>query len=308
MDEFDLIQKYFVQQGEVPGVSTGIGDDGAVMQPEPGKEIIAVMDTLVEGVHFPDGTDPFDIAYRVVAVNLSDVAAMGGRPRWMTLALTLPKADEAWLARFATGLHAVAGDFDVALVGGDTTSGKTLVVTVQIIADVEDGLAVLRSGANPGDDIYVTGTVGDAAAGLELISVGEPHPHLSARFLRPNARVEYGQMLTGTASAAIDISDGLYADLSKLLSASGVGGVIDLETLPLSDDLRAEFDVETQRRLALSGGDDYEVCFTASPDIKLPVSDTPVTRIGIVAAGNGLICRLDGTLVPYADSGYRHFE
>jgi thiamine-monophosphate kinase len=308
VDEFDLIQKYFVRQGEVPGVSTGIGDDGAVMQPEPGKEIIAVMDTLVEGVHFPDGTDPFDIAYRVVAVNLSDVAAMGGRPRWMTLALTLPKADEAWLARFATGLHAVAGDFDVALVGGDTTSGKTLVVTVQIIADIEDGLAVLRSGANAGDDIYVTGTVGDAAAGLELLSAGKPHPYLSARFLRPSARIHYGQMLTGMASAAIDISDGLYADLSKLLSASGVGGILDVESLPLSDEALGLFDEQTLRRLALTGGDDYELCFTAHPDNTLPDSKVRVTKIGTVTEGNELQCKVNGVLVPYADSGYRHFE
>ena len=130
VDEFELIQKNFVRGGEVAGVSTGIGDDGAVLQPDPGKELIAVMDTLVEGIHFPDATDPFDIGYRVVAVNLSDVAAMGGRPRWMTLALTLPVAEETWIAGFAEGLHAAAGEFDLALVGGDTTSGKSLVVSV----------------------------------------------------------------------------------------------------------------------------------------------------------------------------------
>ena len=188
VDEFELIQKHFVRSGEVAGVSTGIGDDGAVLQPDPGKELIAVMDTLVEGIHFPDATDPFDIGYRVVAVNLSDVAAMGGRPRWMTLALTLPLAEEAWVARFAQGLHAAAEEFELTLVGGDTTTGKTLVVSVQIIADVDTGKAIKRSGAQPGDYIYVTGTVGDAAAGLERITSGEPHPYLSARFLRPNAR------------------------------------------------------------------------------------------------------------------------
>lgn len=308
VDEFELIQKHFVRGGEVAGVSTGIGDDGAVLQPDPGKELIAVMDTLVEGIHFPDATDPFDIGYRVVAVNLSDVAAMGGRPRWMTLALTLPVAKETWIARFAEGLHAAAGEFDLALVGGDTTTGKTLVVSVQIIADIDAGKAIKRSGAQPGDPIYVTGTVGDAAAGLELISSGKPNPYLSARFLRPNARVDFGQSLVGAASAAIDVSDGLFADLSKLLTASNVGGVLDIETLPLSPELRESFDVETQRRFALSGGDDYELCFTAGPDSALPTTGTRVTRIGTVVAGDLLTCRLDGALVPYVDSGYLHFQ
>ena len=308
MDEFDLIQKYFVRKGDVPGVSTGIGDDGAVLQPDPDKELIAVMDTMVAGIHFPDDTDPFDIAYRAVAVNLSDIAAMGGRPRWMTLALTLPAADEAWLARFADGLHAAATQFDVALVGGDTTSGKTLVITVQIVGDVASGMAIKRSGAQLGDSIYVTGTVGDAAAGLELLSAGRPHPYLSTRFLRPNARIEFGQALVGAASAAIDVSDGLFADLGKLLAASGVGGVVDLEALPMSEELREQFDVETQRRLALSGGDDYELCFTAPAETVLPDGKTRATRIGSVVAGDELQCRLAGALVPYADSGYRHFK
>ncbi len=308
MDEFELIQKHFVRGGEVAGVSTGIGDDGAVLQPDPGKELIAVMDTLVEGIHFPDTTDPFDIGYRVVAVNLSDVAAMGGRPRWMTLALTLPLAEDTWIARFADGLHAAAEEFDVALVGGDTTTGKTLVVSVQIIADIDAGKAIKRSGAQPGDHIYVTGTVGDAAAGLELISSGEPQVYLSARFLRPNARVDFGRALVGAASAAIDVSDGLFADLGKMLAASNVGGILDIEALPLSLELRELFDVETQRRFALSGGDDYELCFTVAPDSALPVTDTRVTRIGTVVAGDQLTCRLNGELVPYEDSGYLHFQ
>ncbi len=308
MDEFELIQRNFVRSGEVAGVSTGIGDDGAVLQPDAGKELIAVMDTLVEGIHFPDTTDPFDIGYRVVAVNLSDVAAMGGRPRWMTLALTLPLAEDTWIARFADGLHAAAEEFDVALVGGDTTTGKTLVVSVQIIADIDAGKAIKRSGAQPGDHIYVTGTVGDAAAGLELISSGEPQLYLSARFLRPNARVDFGRALVGAASAAIDVSDGLFADLGKMLAASNVGGILDIEALPLSLELRELFDVETQRRFALSGGDDYELCFTVAPDSALPVTDTRVTRIGTVVAGDQLTCRLNGELVPYEDSGYLHFQ
>jgi thiamine-monophosphate kinase len=193
-------------------------------------------------------------------------------------------------------------------VGGDTTSGKTLVVTVQIVGDVASGMAIKRSGAQPGDNIYVTGTVGDAAAGLELLTAGNPQPYLSARFFRPDARIEFGQALVGAASAAIDVSDGLFADLGKLLAASGVGGALDLEALPLSDELREQFDVEAQRRMALSGGDDYELCFTAPADTEFPDCKTRVTKIGSVLAGNGLQCQLAGALVPYADSGYRHFK
>jgi thiamine-monophosphate kinase len=225
VDEFALIRRYFARPGHAPGVSTGIGDDGAVLQPEPDRELVVVIDTLVAGVHFPEGIDPFDIAYRAVAVNLSDIAAMGGRPRWMTLALTMPGADEHWLERFAEGLHAAALEHAVSLVGGDTCYGKTLVISVQITGDVPRGQALLRSGARVGDHIYVTGTVGDAAAGLELLSSGTPDRELSARFLRPNARLACGQALRGVATAAIDLSDGLFADLTKLLDASGVGGV-----------------------------------------------------------------------------------
>ncbi len=308
VDEFELIQNYFVRSDEAPGVITGIGDDGAVLQPDSGRELIIVIDTLVEGIHFPEGTDPFDIGYRVVAVNLSDIAAMGGRPRWMTLALTLPSAEESWVSRFAEGLHAAAAEYQVALVGGDTTLGKSLVVSVQITGDVVTGTAIKRSGAQVGDQIFVTGTVGDAAAGLDLLSAGNPDNYLSARFLRPTARVDYGQALTGIATAAIDLSDGLFADLCKLLDASGVGGVLQIEKLPLSTELCAVFDAETQRRFALSGGDDYELCFTAPADSAPVLSGLRVTNIGFVTGDETLICHLDGQVVSFEDSGYRHFQ
>ncbi len=307
VDEFELIQTYFVRSDEAPGVITGIGDDGAVLQPASGREIISVIDTLVEGIHFPDGTDPFDIGYRAVAVNLSDIAAMGGRPRWMTLALTLPSAEESWVSRFAEGLHAAATEYRVALVGGDTTLGKSLVVSVQVTGDVATGAAIKRSGAQAGDQIFVTGTVGDAAAGLELLSAGRPQQYLSSRFLRPNARVDYGQALTGIATAAIDLSDGLFADLSKLLTASGVGGVLQIEKLPLSKQLGELFDLEAQRRFALTGGDDYELCFTAPAGSAPKLSGLLVTDIGTVTDDEVLVCHLDGQVVPFEDSGYRHF-
>jgi thiamine-monophosphate kinase len=306
VDEFELIRKYFVRPDGAEGVVVGIGDDGAVLLPDPDRELVTVVDTLVANVHFPEATNAFDIGYRSVAINISDIAAMGARPRWMTLALTLLSADEDWLQGFAEGLRAAAAEHDVALVGGDTTSGDRVVVSVQVIGDVAPGAALLRSGAEVGDTIYVTGTVGDAAAGLELLNAGTPDETLGARFLRPTARVSYGQALVGIASAAIDVSDGLYGDLQKLLSASGVGGVIDLDSLPISEVLRSKFDTNAQREFALSGGDDYELCFTASETLPDP-DDLRVTAIGSVTEGSGIVCREGGNVVQYDDSGYLHF-
>ena len=308
MDEFELINRYFVRVGKAHGVMTGIGDDGAVLLPDPGRELICVIDTLVEGVHFPSDIHAADLGYRAVAVNLSDIAAMGGRPRWMTLALTLAKSDEVWVADFAKGLHEAAVEHDMSLVGGDLTRGDNTVVTVQITGDVDQGNAIHRSGARVGDTIFVTGTIGDAAAGLERLSAGKPDDYLCSRFLRPAARVSFGQMLVGVASAAIDISDGLLGDLQKLLDASGVGAELDLDSLPLSDALRSAFDGEAQRRFALCGGDDYELCFTAAGDVLPQTGDPRVTAIGRIVAGDSIVCRAGGEIVEYADSGYRHFQ
>ena len=308
VDEFELIRKYFVRPDEAPGVITGIGDDGAILQTDPDRDLVTVIDTLVAGVHFPDDTDAFDVGFRSVAVNLSDIAAMGARPRWMTLALTLSDADESWIDRFAAGLHAAAAEHNVALVGGDMTRGPRIIVSVQITGDVAAGCALRRSGARIGDTIFVTGTMGDAAAGLDLILSGTPNDRLSARFLRPTVRVDFGQSLATFASAAIDVSDGLFADLQKMLIASGVGGVIELELLPLSADLRSTFDVAAQRRFALSGGDDYELCFTAHAGDVPDASDLQVTAIGTVTSGEQLVCHVKGNVVDFDDSGYRHFQ
>lgn len=307
MDEFELIRQYFVREDDVSGVVCGIGDDGAILQPDPGRELVTVVDTLVAGVHFPESTDAFDIGYRAVAVNLSDIAAMGARPRWMTLALTLEAADDVWLQRFADGLRAAADEHDVGLVGGDTSSGDCVVVSVQITGDVVAGKALLRSGAQPGDSIFVTGFIGDAAAGLELLNSGSPDEYLSARFLRPAARVAYGQALSGRATAVIDVSDGLYGDLNKLLSASNVGAEIDLAALPISAALKSKFDVGAQREFALAGGDDYELCFTAQESRLPDAGDLQVTAIGTVTGTPGIVCQENGSVVPYEDSGYLHF-
>ena len=305
MDEFALICRYFSRDTDVPGVATGVGDDGAVLDPTPGTQQIQVIDTLVEGVHFPETMDPADVGYRVVAVNLSDIAAMGARPRWMTLALTLAGQDEPWVDAFAAGLYAAAAEHGVALVGGDTTSGPAVVVTVHLSGEVESGRALLRSGAQPGDGIFVTGTVGDAAAGLELIRQGDTDNPLARRFLRPSARIAAGQALVGRAHAAIDLSDGLVGDLRKLLTASGVGGELDIGRVPLSADILARFDDEHRIAFALTGGDDYELCFTASPEAVSDLAD--ITRIGTVTAGPDLVCRRNGDVVDVDDSGYRHF-
>ncbi|HEX5787679.1 MAG TPA: thiamine-phosphate kinase [Woeseiaceae bacterium] len=305
IDEFELIRRYFTRAGGA-GVVVGVGDDGAVLAPAPGRHQVQVIDTLVEDVHFPKALDPADIGYRAVAVNLSDIAAMGAAPRWMTLALSLPAAGERWLEAFAGGLLAAAAEFDVALVGGDTTRAPIVVVTVHVTGDVAAGAALTRGGARPGDTIYVTGSLGDAAAGLDGLARGAPVRELLWRFARPAARVRYGQALVGHASAAIDVSDGLYGDLGKLLAASGAGAEIDLERLPLSDALVANYPPDAQRHFALAGGDDYELCFTAGGAIPDP-GILAVTPIGTVTATPGIVCRARGIVVPYADAGYRHF-
>lgn len=306
MDEFELINRYFDRQQTAAGVMTGIGDDGAVLRPSPDTDQIQVVDTLVAGVHFPNDTNPADIAYRAVAVNLSDIAAMGGRPRWMTLALTLPESDASWLEEFSRGLFAAADAFAVALVGGDTTSGPNLVVTVAISGEVDQGEALLRSGARPGDAVFVTGTLGDAGAGLELLQRGEGDDYLAQRFLRPSPRVAIGRALLGKANAAIDISDGLVGDLRKLLDASGVGAEINLENVPLSNALCHQFDRDAQLRFALTAGDDYELCFAA--DASSVVGIEGITAIGSITDSGELVWRENGTIVEMTHSGYRHFQ
>jgi len=309
VDEFELIRRYFQRPDYAPPVVTGIGDDGAVVRPSPDKELVTVIDTLVAGTHFPVTMDAADIGYRAVAVNLSDIAAMGAQPRWMTLALTLVEADPAWLEPFASGMHEAASEWGVQLVGGDTTRGDQLVVTVQMTGDVLPGNALHRSGANVGDTIYVTGTVGDAAAGLRQLAAGQADGYLARRYARPDARISDGAILGGIAHAAIDLSDGLVADISKLLEASEVGAVIDIDRLPLSPQLLEAEGREQALRFALGGGDDYELCF-AMPETDLPEGQfrSRVTAIGRITHGNALECRDGGVVVPFDDSGYRHFQ
>ena len=232
---------------------------------------------------------------------------MGARPRFMTLALSLPDADPAWLGPFAEGLHAAATEFGVALVGGDTTACDRVVVTVQVTGEIEPGKAITRSGAAVGEGVYVTGTLGDAAAGLWGLQNGRPVRPLVDRFARPSARVGYGRSLVGVASAAIDLSDGLLGDLGKLLDASGVGARIDLDRLPLSAALEDFCDAAERRRFAVSGGDDYELCFTTATEPPDP-GIMPLTRIGTITADRALVCCDGGEAVDVGDPGYRHFQ
>jgi thiamine-monophosphate kinase len=298
-------------------VVLGIGDDGAIVRPAADRELVIVIDTLVEGVHFPPGMDPADIAYRAVAVNLSDIAAMASRPRWMTLALTLAEADADWLEGFSGGLFEAAEEHNLVLIGGDTTRGSEIVITVQVTGDVLPGCALRRSGARVGDDLYVTGTVGDAAAGLALwlaeSAQDENEHYLRRRFARPTARVAFASALAAHASAAIDLSDGLYADIDKLLMASRCSASIDVGNLPLSAALTAVRGDESAIDLALRGGDDYEIAFTAPRSSAAAIAELAdahalrVTRIGAVTSGHGLRCLREGQTLPFVNAGYRHF-
>ena len=314
MDEFEIIQRFFARDRQADGVAIGVGDDGAVLTPGAGKNLVAVVDTLIEGRHFLATMNPADIGWRAVAVNLSDIAAMGAVPRWMTLAVTLGDPDERWLENFAQGLYDAAAVAGVALVGGDTTQGGLAVVTVQIIGEVEPNAELSRTGAQPGDGVFVSGHPGDAAAGLaQLMADTGASGALVERFCRPQPRLQLGRELSSCATACIDVSDGLAGDLQKLVTASGVGAEVLLESVPVSDALK-DFAGDDAQEFALQGGDDYELCFTAPESETRAVMAagarcrTPVTRIGTVTAGNDLLFRRDGEPVSVDTAGYTHFS
>lgn len=317
MDEFALIRRFFDRPLKDDSVRLGIGDDAALIVPEPGHDLVCAVDTMVAGIHYPDDLPPFDIGYRSLAINLSDIAAMGARPRWMTLALTIPSADTGWLSLFAEGLFTAAAEANVSLVGGDTTSGQTIVVSVHLLGDVDPDKAIRRSGAKPGDSIFVTGAPGDAAAGLSLLKSGSDQTgeseYLIGRFVRPTARVAFASSIAHIASAAIDLSDGLYADLQKLIYASKTGANVEFLRLPLSAEILAKFDYDDAVNFALAGGDDYELCFTASRSDEAEVHELAkqnqlrVTRIGKVVSGDSISCTKDGASFEYTNPGYRHF-
>ncbi len=317
--EFDLIQQYFSHDyPQRPEVVLSVGDDAALCNIPAGQQLAISVDTLVAGVHFPLDTTAEAIGHKALAVNLSDMAAMGAQPAWMTLALTCPQVDLEWLQGFAHGLRQLATAANVSLIGGDTTRGE-LTITIQIMGLLPIGQALTRSGAQVGDGIYVTGSLGDAGLGLAIVqnraSVASEHADwLTRRLSHPSPRWQAGQALLGIANSAIDISDGLAADLGHILTASGVGASLIVDDLPLSKAMQASVTQEQAWQYALTSGDDYELCFTVPtaaqhllPKILPP--DVPCTRIGAIEAASGLRCvRHDGSVFSLGKAGYQHFS
>ena len=316
MSEFDLIYRYFTRA--TPGAVLGVGDDAALVQPGSGMELVVSTDMLVSGTHFFADADPYLLGHKALAVNLSDMAAMGARPRWATLAISLPAIDEAWLAQFSEGFFALADAHQLDLIGGDTTQGP-LNLSLTILGEVPQGRALRRDGAQVGDEIWVSGFIGDAALALAhmqgkvILSEGSLAA-TSIALHRPQPRVALGLALRGLASSAIDISDGLLADLGHILERSQTAAEIRFELLPASAHLRPHLHQPLGRHCILAGGDDYELCFTAPPghhqDLeKLAIQlELPLSCIGKITAGQDcVVYASDGNEMTTEGAGYEHF-
>ena len=310
--EFDLIARIRARVATRADVVLGIGDDAALLAPPPGRQLVVTADTLNDGVHFPRGTSPADIGWKALAVNLSDLASMGAEPAWCTLSLSLPQSDPAWIEGFLDGFLDLAGQHGIALVGGDTTRGP-LSIAVTAMGLVEPGRALRRDGARVGDEVWVTGTLGDAAGGLALLD-REPVPALRARLDRPTPRVAAGRALAGIATACVDVSDGLLADLGHVCARSHVAARIDVDALPASAALMEVIGEADRIALQASGGDDYELCFTAPADAGADIGAVSaqlglrITRIGRIVAGEG-VHPVDAKSQPWSSPrrGYDHF-
>jgi thiamine-monophosphate kinase len=314
--EFDLIARHFTRPA--PGAVLGVGDDCALLAPTPGMELAVTSDMLLEGRHFSPQDGPAGIGHKSLAVNLSDLAAMGATPRWATLSIALPAANEAWLTAFSRGFFRIAEAHGIELVGGDTTRGA-LTIAITAIGEVPPGQALRRSGARAGDDVWVSGHLGAAALALayrqarlfmEQIDAARVLPALYL----PTPRVALGIALRGIARSAIDISDGLLADLGHILEASTVGAELDFAALPIPDVARAYLHEPVARDCILAGGDDYELCFTAAADQREAVlaagvaGGVSVTRIGTITQARGLVVRdADGQPLQIERTGYDHF-
>ena len=310
MNEFDLIREYFSWPSRDSNVVVGVGDDAAVLNVSTSEQLVTSTDTLIEGVHFSAQADPRDIAYKALAVNLSDIAAMGGRAKYFTLALSLPKIDNHWLGEFSSSLKELAERFKVSLVGGDTTKGA-LSITINVIGTLESGSALKRSGASPGDGIYVSNTIGSAAyAWWQLNNDQKPSKGNLEKLNRPIPRLELGRSLNGIASACIDISDGLEQDLGHILDCSNVGATIELADLPLDEELSDYVKRTSDYSIALCGGDDYELCFSVPKRQKewllkrLQNLNVRITQIGEITQSLGL--KING--YRSNSSSYQHFR
>jgi thiamine-monophosphate kinase len=320
MDEFELIRRYFSRLGAARAdVELGVGDDAALLSVPHDAELAVSVDTIVAGRHFLADCDPRSVGHRSLAVNLSDLAAMGAVPAWATLALTLPRADPDWLERFSGGFAALANAHGVALVGGDTTAGP-LTISVQIMGHVPRGAALKRGGARAGDILAVTGTLGDAGAGLALatgaLTAADPAAarELARRFDYPEPRIEFGLAARGIASAAMDLSDGLAGDLPKLASASALAAHVDVDRLPLSAALRSSVRGDEARAFALGGGDDYELLLAVPPRsfeelaARAARLNLRLTAIGELRRGTAVRWALNGTEFTPPVQGYEHFR
>jgi thiamine-monophosphate kinase len=314
--EFDLIRKYFSRATRQTPL--GIGDDAALIAPANGMALAVSADMLVAGTHFLPHANPYHVGWKSLAVNLSDMAAMGALPRWATLAIALPQADEAWIEQFAAGFFMCADKYQVDLIGGDTTRGP-LAISVQIMGEVRANQVLLRSGAKAGDEIWVSGKLGDAALALAALQQryalrqDELEACLPA-LNTPQPRVELGLLLNMMVHSAIDISDGLLADLGHILQASNVGADISLQYVPCSDIARSRLHDPQIQQMVLAGGDDYELCFTAPARNHAEIAKmatligVPLTRIGSITEGPGLTVRgLDNQIIKINKPGFDHF-
>jgi thiamine-monophosphate kinase len=288
-----------------------VGDDCALLRPDAGLELAVTTDMLVEGRHFLPGTDARALGHKALAVNLSDLAAMGAAPRWATLALALPAADEAWLAGFSQGFFALAERHGVDLIGGDTTRGPLLTISVTALGEVPSGVAMYRASARPGDEIWVSGELGGAALGLLHPEI----PEAAERLHLPEPRVELGERLRGLAHAAIDVSDGLAGDLQHILDRSRVGATVQYDEIPRPAVFRTLNDRELEKDCVLSGGDDYELLFTVARDRRKEVESlsrelkVPLTRIGSIRSGEPRLAIVDAGGDPMSfRGGFDHFR
>jgi len=315
--EAELVRRYFAAGPRRSDVLLGIGDDAALLRPPHEDALVACTDVLTEGIHFPVDTPAEAVGHKALAVNLSDVAAMGARPRWALLALGLPRPDPQWLAAFARGLMDLADQAQVALVGGDLCRGP-LSATVTLLGSVIPGRALRRSGARPGDELWLSGTVGDAGLGLEVVRGRVELEAEAARFCiqrlqRPTPRLALGQWLAGRATAAIDVSDGLLIDLQRLCEASGAGALLRWESVPLSPPVAGWVARHPERwRLPLTAGDDYELLFTLPPGtgrmLKRAALEVSCTRVGEILAEPGIWVERGGVRQPWSGAaGYDHF-
>ena len=305
MNEFDLIRRFFLRDHADVSIRRGVGDDAAVVAPAPGRDLVMTTDTQVVDRHFPADLPVSDIGWRSLAVNLSDLAAMGAEPRWCLLTLCLPAGDENWVEAFCEGFFELADASGIRLVGGDLVRGE-LAITVQAVGDVPAGQSLGRDGARAGDRLCISGVPGEAAAGLAQWRTGVRNGPLVQRLARPDPALVLGSTLRGTATACIDISDGLLADLGHVLEASGCGAELDSRRLPVSEALRQWREPDEVLQAQLAGGDDYLLLFTLPPDVVLP---DDCTEIGVIQRDCQLrVLDLQGRRMQHLPPGFDHFS